>query len=604
MYTLSVFDTSRIQAYIFASNRLREQVGASYLVSQATEDWIYAILRGEGDPSTAFSPTNLAPEGLERDRDWHLEDQPEPLPERAVELLYCGGGNAYLLFAHRAAALAFSMALSRKLLTEAPGLRIHVAHISFDWHSEALGGPEGVFSQAQQKLDAAKQQYQDARLLGLGVSLVCRSSGLPATGLDFEEQTRPVSAEILAKVEPRLLDEADARLREQLRDPHKHDDELNRYAFSRDFDDLGRERGESSYIAVVHADGNAIGSRFHAIIKQNSAAGQNRQCISELQALSDAVKVVSNSALRTTLQEVLLPAFKSKHFEGFVHNLPHEKRTGKPILPFRPLVYGGDDTTFVCDGRLGLSLAASYLQAFEDAAKELPRGPTSACAGIAIVKTHYPFQRAYALSEQLCQSAKTLAKSLVKKDSAEMIPSSPPIPLIPSALDWQIAQSSISDDLAGIRARDYQVSFKEDNTPVTGHLNLRPLLIDSRRIDPTVALADQHWGFFQTVIENLIYHDEWRERRNKVVALREALRKGPQEVQRFLSLYGLRDLDFAALLNPDYPPALTKIAHPSIPINTGWLSREADNQAQWCAFFDAIEAIDLYLPWEEPSFGN
>jgi hypothetical protein len=29
---------------------------------------------------------------------------------------------------------------------------------------------------------------------------------------------------------------------------------------------------------------------------------------------------------------------------------------GKICLPFRPLVYGGDDVTFVCDGRLGLVL--------------------------------------------------------------------------------------------------------------------------------------------------------------------------------------------------------------------------------------------------------
>jgi hypothetical protein len=29
----------------------------------------------------------------------------------------------------------------------------------------------------------------------------------------------------------------------------------------------------------------------------------------------------------------------------------------KYLLPFRPIVFGGDDVTFICDGRLGLSLA-------------------------------------------------------------------------------------------------------------------------------------------------------------------------------------------------------------------------------------------------------
>ena len=79
---------------------------------------------------------------------------------------------------------------------------------------------------------------------------------------------------------------------------------------------------------------------------------------------------------------------------------PIKQGKGKYYLPFRPLVYGGDDVTFVCDGRLGLELAAIYLQAFE---KEKD---FTACAGICVVKTHYPFARAYQLSEELCRKAK------------------------------------------------------------------------------------------------------------------------------------------------------------------------------------------------------
>jgi len=38
---LIVVDTMQIQPYIFGSNRLRENLGASYLVAQATEDWAW-----------------------------------------------------------------------------------------------------------------------------------------------------------------------------------------------------------------------------------------------------------------------------------------------------------------------------------------------------------------------------------------------------------------------------------------------------------------------------------------------------------------------------------------------------------------------------------
>ena len=42
---VTVLDTTGIQPYIFGSNRLRENVGASYLVSQATDEWVKEVLK-------------------------------------------------------------------------------------------------------------------------------------------------------------------------------------------------------------------------------------------------------------------------------------------------------------------------------------------------------------------------------------------------------------------------------------------------------------------------------------------------------------------------------------------------------------------------------
>ncbi|RIK33022.1 MAG: hypothetical protein DCC57_25415 [Chloroflexi bacterium] len=39
LYTLTVVDLSGIQDYVFGSNRLAENVGASALVEQATHQW-------------------------------------------------------------------------------------------------------------------------------------------------------------------------------------------------------------------------------------------------------------------------------------------------------------------------------------------------------------------------------------------------------------------------------------------------------------------------------------------------------------------------------------------------------------------------------------
>jgi hypothetical protein len=67
-------------------------------------------------------------------------------------------------------------------------------------------------------------------------------------------------------------------------------------------------------------------------------------------------------------------------------------------------------------GRLGLTLAALYLKAFEAEKENIPDGKDlTACAGIAIVKTHYPFARAYQLSEALCSNAKNFVRDEKKR---------------------------------------------------------------------------------------------------------------------------------------------------------------------------------------------
>ena len=66
------------------------------------------------------------------------------------------------------------------------------------------------------------------------------------------------------------------------------------------------------------------------------------------------------------------------------------------------------------------------------------------------------------------------------------------------------------------------------------------------------------------------------------VTLRNALREGPGAVERFRVAYSLKKL-------PELAPNIAKMQE------TGW-----DGQNR-CGYFDAVEALDLYLPldWEE-----
>src|SRR5581483_5544312 len=117
---LVVVDTTQIQPYIFGSNRLRENVGASYLVDAATRDWALEAVK-----VAAPGKHNIGPENDLREDEWieHGLD---------AEVLYSGGGNFVVLFSELDKVKAFYSNLSRRALLEAPGLQLVIARQEMD----------------------------------------------------------------------------------------------------------------------------------------------------------------------------------------------------------------------------------------------------------------------------------------------------------------------------------------------------------------------------------------------------------------------------------------------------------------------------------------
>jgi hypothetical protein len=229
-----------------------------------------------------------------------------------------------------------------------------------------------------------------------------------------------------------------------------------------------------------------------------------------------------------------------------------KKDGSKWLLPFRPIVFGGDDVTFVCDGRIGLSLALRYLEEFEKETTDLPdgRGKATACAGIAIVKAHHPFARAYNLSEALCQSAKGYRHELQKHDVAWN----------GSCLDWHFAFSGLYGSIETIREREYRVA--------EGDLTVRPVTLG-----PNIKAEDRTWLVLKQALD-AFQSDTWLSKRNKMKALREALREGETEVERFCKMYGqtLPDVELGKSIQ-----------------KTGWYGTRTP-------YFDAVELADWFIP--------
>ncbi|MCB0197231.1 MAG: hypothetical protein KDJ65_35115, partial [Anaerolineae bacterium] len=165
-YTLVALDVTGIQGYIFNSNRLKENVGASELVYRVTRQWVF-----EKVPE----PNNVTADGLDNTKRIEAGDV-------VAEVIYAGGGNAFILFVEKTAAEEFISELSLKIISEAPGLELVAAAVSFDWDLQPLGDrDEGQMKAVVDKLTKNKRiRTSSTPLLGLGVTAACQSTGLPA----------------------------------------------------------------------------------------------------------------------------------------------------------------------------------------------------------------------------------------------------------------------------------------------------------------------------------------------------------------------------------------------------------------------------------------
>lgn len=538
-FTVTVIDTTGKQKYIFNTNRLRENIGASFLLSQSTKEWIEDIL--EKDLGV---PKNRQLESIETS-------------DLKAEVIYAAGGNALILFKLRSDAVQFTKLLSKRVLLQAPGVNLLVAHSNFDWDNDSLYTT--VENLKSTEIEVQKyEQTPSVPLLSLSVTANCNSTQLPAVdvsekyieyGEDEEVDSYLISTETREKL--KAVRKANQRLQKEL------EVDENSYRFPYRIDNLGRTEEESSYVAVVHIDGNNMGNRF----KECGQGKGNRDYINDIRQLSQRIEEAGIESLKVVTQ-FLIESVKEGKIVGTLGEFELKKFSEESeilFLPFRPLVYAGDDITFICDGRLGLELAGLFLETWEkQTIKISDNQPLTACAGVSIVKTHYPFARAYKISEDLCQQAKRFVRKEREEQGKDYF----------SAIDWHLGVSGLLGSISTIRQREYQVV----NNNKTWNLVMRPLSLNQEDEWRT-------WLGLTQVVKEFKIGENWRERKNKVIALREVLRQGSIEaVEEFLLTYQLPSL-------PLFPESSGQNEQLS---KQGWKDRI-------CGYFDAIEAIEFYL---------
>lgn len=544
-----LLDTRSIQKYVFSCNKLKTNVGASYLVDGIFNDLMQNIIL----PKYNLKMPNIS---------WKESDGIQMIKDNTIkaEIVYIGGGNILILinkFPKEEDNLKLCRDIvsswSLEILKKAPGLKTGAAIGMMDVSEEAFKDSlDDMYVQLKQNQNTVLPQVD---LPYTGLTLECDISGKTADTFDWVDK-KWIAKEVKAKTDAYKYASKKVRndfLKKEYRD---------KYDFVSELEKIGCKEGES-YISVIHIDGNNMGVKFSKC--KDSQERKN---------LSLKVANIVQNAFRELIQDII-NEYDSKAYDEALDKRDLIDDKGKKLLPIRPIIIGGDDITFVCPARVGIEYAKRFIEAvnkqdflndeqYERMSREVKKEnksmklskTMSCCGGVAIVPLKYPFFRAYQLAEHLCGSAKTKSR---QDDS--------------SLIDFAILYGEMTPSLEQLCR--YQYVAPE------GYLHYGPYYIKKN--------SDEDIADKSSIKDLLSLKDKLKVRvaSNKIKELRDVLTRDLHAQIRFLeNCESVRDIIKEECNTKD------------IEAKAFWQKKDGEDDLK-TRYVDAIEIIDFTLPNKE-----
>lgn len=320
-------------------------------------------------------------------------------------------GNVKCVYSSKEECENAVMDFPKRVMEKAPGITVSQAVVRFDDSTPF----ENVNDKLEKRLHAQRNRPCKSLTIGKLATERSRTTGLPAVdiakGEYLDEGTR-------AKREIMEVNNVSKTLCSVLADRNIGYNEIG--LDTKDITD------QNDWIAIIHADGNALGE---VVAKVGS---DSWKMSSFSKSLDEATKGAAQRAYKTIECNDLVE---------------------KNVLPIRPIVIGGDDLTVICRANLAVEFVKNYMRFFEEECSAKIGQTLTACAGIAFIKSSYPFYFGYELAEALCGIAKKDAKSDKMRDANKW--------KIPACLMFHKVQSSFVED--------YETIKRKELTPVDGH---------------------------------------------------------------------------------------------------------------------------------------
>ena len=381
------------QDYIFKTNKVVEIVGGSVIIRDAwkvlfecAKELGYAVKKADEEYKHS--------EVIEHFRNKELN---------MVEL-FCGGGNETVLFDSEESFVKLNKNFSYRLMKDYPGL-IPMAvcvEISDNYRAD--------HQKLMQRAEIEKNRmYSGQEHFILPFSEMDRETFRPygrqdQIGSEVKNYSEEGYAKRIRGIEERQSDKAIKIL-----------------------DDMVTQKGEEGLLAVVHADGNNMGSK---IIKMLDGHTDYDFCIAMMRAFtSDTEKAFVKEGLKA------LDEKQKKLMES-------NKNLKPSAFAYRVIVKDGDDMTFICNARFVMEYVSAYIKRVQNYQSQWKY---SSCAGICIFHSHYPFSKAYHMAEQACDDG--------AKQKVHVVENGKAVAIEEGWVDFHYIHSGIGGDLEELRRR-------------------------------------------------------------------------------------------------------------------------------------------------------
>lgn len=395
-----------IQGFIFQTNKLKEIVGASELVEEVCTSKFAELLGKKG----------------------YYPDLTKQLEEDKNCILHAAGNIKYI-FDKKIDCEEIVRKFPKAVFDFAPGITVSQAVVKMENNNF-----EQAVNDLENRLRIQRNRPMRSATLGLMGIERSRQTGLPVVYI--ENENSHLDAGTFAKLQYvwETKDGKHIAKRHTTKNlcQKAFYDEVKDEQIAYNIEDITQN---NDWVAVIHADGNGLGQVVQKVGKDQ-----------------DLFKQFSENLDKTTTLSAR---------EAF--NAVKDKFENSKIIPIRPIVLGGDDLTVICRADLALDYVKTFISRFEENTRNLLKDNDgvsllnnvfenesdkrlTACAGIAYIKSSFPFYYGYELAETLCSLAKKDAKEKQEIKDGKELPK--------SCLMFHKVQDSFTEDWEAIAKRE------------------------------------------------------------------------------------------------------------------------------------------------------